>query len=197
MQKQEGKQHAILIISASEQFQAIVKRSLQDFLTIEWRKSGAMGRRCASERDFDLVVVDAPLPDEAGEELAMDIAEKGNRSVLIVVPQDIYEEVLEQVTDVGILAVSKPFPRGRIDKAIRFLVAVRNRMIRLEKKSLTLEEKMEAIRTISRAKLLLVEKKHMTEDEAHRYIGKLAMNNGVSRDAAAEKILAEMGNQGV
>ena len=45
---------------------------------------------------------------------------------------------------------------------------------------------------VSRAKLLLVEKKHMTEDEAHRYIGKLAMDGGVSRGIAARQIVEEI-----
>ena len=192
MARQEGKQHSILIVSASEQFEAIVKRSLKGFLTIETRKSGALARRIVWDRDFDLVVIDAPLPDERGEDLAMDIAEKSNCSILLVVPQDVYDDVLEEVTDAGVLSISKPFPRGRVDKAIRFMVAMQNRLFKLERKTVSLEEKMEEIRMVSRAKLLLVEKRHMTEDEAHRYIGKFAMDGGVSRGIAARQIIEEL-----
>ena len=59
----------------------------------------------------------------------------------------------------------------------------------MEKKRLSLEEKMEELRVVSKAKILLVERKHMSEDEAHRYIGKCAMNRGVSRRKIAEEIL--------
>ena len=51
---------------------------------------------------------------------------------------------------------------------------------------------MEELRLISRVKITLVEKKHMTEDEAHKYIGKFAMDNGLSRKRAAEYIMNEM-----
>ncbi len=183
--------HSILIVSASEQFDAIVKRSLTGFTTINVVKSGALARRNVLEKDYNLIVINSPMPDETGIDLALDISEKSRASILLVTPKDIYDEVLEKVTDYGILVLFKPFPKGRADQAVRYLVAVQDKMYRLEKKNLALEEKMEELRTVSRAKLLLVERKHMTEDEAHRYIGKNAMDNGVSRKRIAEMILED------
>ncbi len=193
MPRKEDIHHSILIVSAAEQFDALVKRSLTGFLTIDVRRSAAIARRSTLERDYDLVVINAPLPDEAGAELAMDIMERSNASILLVVPQEVYEDAWERVMDYGILVLSKPIPRGRIDKAVRFLTATQNRFHRLEKKTQTVEEKMEELRIVSRAKIMLVEKRHMTEDEAHRFIGKQAMNNGVSRKRVAEKLLEEIG----
>ena len=51
------------------------------------------------------------------------------------------------------------------------------------------EEKAEEQRIIDRAKFYLIEKKQMTEDEAHRYIGKQSMDSGISRRRIAERIL--------
>ena len=192
MPKRDDIYHSILIVSASEQFNTIVKKSLSGFLTVEVRKSAALARRCILERYYDIVVINAPLPDERGEELAIDVTDACNASVLLVVPQDVYEDSLSSVTDHGVLVVPKPFPRGRIDKAIRFLTAVQNRIHKLEQKTIAAEEKLEEMRLVNKAKFLLVEKKHMTEDEAHRYIGKQAMDSGVSRGRAARRILDEM-----
>ncbi|MCR5476017.1 MAG: response regulator [Lachnospiraceae bacterium] len=191
MAKTEDIRHSILIVSASDQFVAVVKRSLRDFLTIEIRKSGTTARRTALEREFDLVVIQAPLTDESGEDLAIDLSEKLGASVLLVTPQEVFDEMLDRVTDHGIMVLPSPSPGGRIDQAIRFLVALQNRMYGLKKKAAQAEEKMEEIRLVSKAKLLLVEKKKMTEDEAHRFIGKQAMNNGVSRARIARKILED------
>ena len=119
MSKNKDIQHSILIVSASEQFDSIVKSSLKNFMTVEFRKTGALGRRAILERYFDMIVVNSPLPDETGEDLVLDTAEKSNASILIVCPRDSFEDVLDHVTDSGILVVPKPFPRGRIDKAIR------------------------------------------------------------------------------
>jgi response regulator NasT len=45
---------------------------------------------------------------------------------------------------------------------------------------------------VSRAKITLMEKKNFTEDEAHRYIGKYAMDNGISRGRAATLIMEDL-----
>ena len=192
MPKTEAVRHSVLIVSASEQFVVLAKKSLVGFLTIDIKKSVALARRSFLEKAYDLVVINMPLSDEPGEEFAIDVAERGNASVMLVVPQDICEDVLEHVTDSGVFVLPKPAPRGRLDKAIRFLVATQNRVHRYEKKTLSVEEKMEEIRLVSKAKLVLVEKQQMTEDEAHRYIGKEAMNHGVSRKKIAERILDDL-----
>ena len=118
--------HAILIVSASEQFVALVRRSLKGFLTIDIRKSAAVARRMIMERSYDLIVINAPLPDETGEEFALDAARESGASILLVVPTEVYDLVMDHVTDQAVLVIAKPFPRGRLDKAIRFLVAVQN-----------------------------------------------------------------------
>lgn len=184
--------HSILIVSASEQFDAAVRKTLKGFMMVDSRKSVALARRSVLERYYDLVVIHFPMPDEAGEQFALDVTEQCRASVLLVVPVEIYEEVLEYVSDRGILAISKPMIHERLDKAIRFLLSVQNRMHELEERVQTVEEKMEEIRIINKAKFLLVERERMTEDEAHRFIGKSAMDNGISRKRAAMRLLEDL-----
>ncbi len=191
MPGKEGISRSILIVSSSEQFDHMVKKSLSGFVTIDVRRSTAIARRCILERDYDLIVVCCPMPDEMGVEFAMDAAERTGASILLVTPREIYEEVLGQVTDHGIMVLSKPVPPSLMDKAIRYLVAIQGRVLTLRTRNRKLEEKMEELRIVSKAKIILVEKKKMTEDEAHSFIGKQAMNNGVSRRVIAERILED------
>ncbi len=192
MPKKDDIYHSILIVSDSEQFNVAVKKTLAGFLTIDIRKSIALARRCILERYYDLVVVNAPLPDETGEEFVIDVVEKSNASVLLVVPQAVFEDALARVTDQGVLVLPKPLSQGRLDMAVRFLAAVQNRMHALERKTLAVEEKMEEMRIVNKAKFLLIENKRMTEAEAHRFIGKQAMDHGISRGRAAKRILDDL-----
>ncbi len=57
-------------------------------------------------------------------------------------------------------------------------------------KTVSIEEKIEEIRLINRAKLLLIEQLKMTEAEAHRYIEKQAMDRCTTRKTIAERILS-------
>ena len=66
---------------------------------------------------------------------------------------------------------------------------MRERLRRMEKKTASIEEKMEEIRIVNRAKLLLIEQLKMTEKEAHRYIEKQAMDLRISRAEVARSIL--------
>lgn len=191
MRKLEDTRHSILCVSVSEQFCAVVRRSLEGFVMVDSRKNIASARRCAMERYYDMIIINAPLPDEFGEQFALDLARECSASVLLVTPPEVYDEVLEHVTDLGIMAVSKPISADLLKKAIRYLAAVQNRIHRMEYEIQSAHEKMEEMRVVSKAKFALVERKHMTEDEAHRFIGKQAMNHGVSRKRIAEGILEE------
>ena len=183
--------YTVLIVSAVERFAAIVERSFKGYIKADRVKSVSAARRRVLERDYDLVVINAPLPDESGERFALDAARETNASVLLVVPSEVFEDMLELATDCGVLVISKPIPRGKLDKSIRLLTAFQNKIRELRKELQKAREKMEETRIVNKAKFVLVEQKNMTEDEAHRYIGKQAMNNGVSRKRVAEAILDE------
>ena len=79
-----------------------------------------------------------------------------------------------------------------MNKSIRYLISVQNKLQKLSKEISQAKEKLEEIKIISRAKVLLIEKKGMTEDEAHRFIGSEAMNEGISRRRAAERIMDDL-----
>ena len=184
--------NSILIVSASDQFNMIVRKSLAGFTTIDIKKSAAMARRRLLEREFDLVVINSPLPDGAGEEFALDTAERSGASVLICVPRDVHQVVMDHAVDYGIIALSKPFPAVQMDRAIRFMVSMQSRIRELEAGKRKAQQKAEEIQIVSRAKLLLMEKRGMSEDEAHRFVNRQAMDQGLTRRMIAEKILEEL-----
>ena len=187
-------QHSILIVSSSERFALLVKKSLKNYITIDIVKSSSLARRYILEKDYTLVVIDSPLAHETGEDLALDITERGDASVMLVAPEEISGFVMENAADHGILVIRKPAPAGQIDKAIRFLSAVQSKIARLKQKTRKVEEKLEENRAVNRAKLLLIEKKGFTEETAHKFIGKQAMNRRVSRKRVAQRIIEDLGS---
>ena len=110
--------------------------------------------------------------------------------MILVSPADICEDVKERVADHGILVIPKPVNRALVSRAVRFMCAIRDKYKKAEKKAQTLEEKMDEIRIVNRAKLILIETEHMSEDDAHRYIGKQAMDRGVSRGVISREIIS-------
>ena len=145
-------------------------------------------RRLALESTMDLVVLNTPLKDEFGTRLALDLADY-NIAVLLMVQGDVFDQVCYKVEDYGVLTLAKPVSRQSFYTAVKLLTAMRAKMLRMEKKNQALQEKMQDIRTINRAKWLLITNLQMTEDDAHYHIEKKAMNSRLSRREAAEEII--------
>ena len=101
-----------------------------------------------------------------------------------------YPDINARVSPFGILTLSKPTAPQLFSQSLLLLCGTRERLRRMEQKTASLEEKMEEIRLVNRAKWLLIEQLKMTENEAHRYIEKQAMDRCVTRRVIAENILA-------
>ena len=142
------------------------------------------------ESAFDIVIINTPLPDDFGTRLALDICENSGTGVLLLVKSEHYPDINARVSPYGVLTVSKPTSTQVITQSMQLLCGTRERLRRMEQKTASVEEKMEEIRIINRAKWLLIEQLKMTENQAHRYIEKQAMDRCVTRRAIAENILS-------
>ncbi|MDD3932132.1 MAG: response regulator receiver protein, partial [Eubacteriales bacterium] len=74
-----------LIVSHSEKnldaiYGMLQEASISQMMTVH---SCGDARRLLLERDFDLVIINAPLPDETGESLARHIAGSGDCQVIL------------------------------------------------------------------------------------------------------------------
>lgn len=153
-------------------------------------RAGSAGeaKRMLLETDVDLVILNAPLRDEFGTQLALNLAQD-NVCVLMLVPAESFDAVCYKVEDEGILTLAKPVSRSGLLGAIKLLTAMRGKLRKLDRQNQALQEKMQDIRTVNRAKWLLIEIKRMTENEAHYYIEKQAMDMRLSRREVAENII--------
>ena len=75
-------------------------------------------------------------------------------------------------------------------QSLQLLCGTRERLRKMEQKTASIEEKMAEIRLVNRAKWLLIERQGLSEQEAHRFIEKQAMDRCVTRRAVAEDILS-------
>ena len=195
MPKNEQRRNNILLVSGSEQFDATVHRALPEkgMVFMDRKKTATMARRALMDKRYDLVIINAPLSDEMGYDLALDLCEEYGSSVIIATPPEIYDAVWDYVADQGIMVILKPLDFDNISKGIRFLLATQARMHDFQDKLQKQEEKLEEVKLVSQAKILLMENKHISEKEAHRLIGKEAMDHGVSRKMVAKSIIDSLG----
>jgi response regulator NasT len=158
------------------------------FHTLEIRKSASQARRELLMRDYDVVLINAPLQDGMGTDFVMDIVDKHSSGIIFAVPSEIYGNVNDHLIEYGALTISKPLKVEELERMIKLLIAMNDRLRKTQKKLHSLNEKMEELKVISRAKIMLVEK-GMTESEAHEHIIREAMNSGLTKRQVAEEII--------
>ena len=157
--------------------------------TVSVRNSCGDARRALIEQNFDLVIINAPLRDESGESLARHVAAKGLSQVLLIVKSEHFDEVSSITEGDGVLVISKPVNPGMLWSALKLAGAAQSRLSRLKAENSRLSQKIDDIRIIARAKCILISFLNITEQEAHRYIEKQAMDMRTTRRSIAEGIL--------
>lgn len=155
--------------------------------------SVAAAKRAVLENAYDFVVINAPLPDDPGTRFAIDAGSSGSTVCLLLVRTELAPDLRAKVTPHGVFLLSKPTSRDAFAEALAFMAAAHERLRNLEKKTVSIEEKMKEIRLCNRAKWLLIEHLGMSEQDAHRYMEKQAMDACLTRREIAEGIIRTYG----
>ena len=187
----QSEPYSVLLVSASEKFNTAALSLLPttDYYPVTVAGSVSEARRRMLGESFDLIAVNAPLPDDLGVEFAMEACAESDAGVLLLIRAETYEDTYYQVLPAGVITLSKPTSMQMISQNLRVLCAMRERLRAMRRHQTTVEEKIEEIRCINRAKWLLIECLHMTEPDAHRYITRQAMEQRTSKKEIAENII--------
>ncbi|RKJ41379.1 ANTAR domain-containing protein [Acutalibacter sp. 1XD8-33] len=191
------RQYSLLAVSKAEKFNMALESLLPSPGFCQTQFAGDLGsaRRILAERPFDFVLVNSPLPDGSGVGFAVDACESQGTVALLIVRAEIHEEVYAKVVGHGVFTLSRPTSRQAVSQAVRWMASARERLRKLEKRSLTLEEKMAEIRLVNRAKWLLINQEGMEEPQAHRFIEKRAMDLGLTKGQVAREIIGGQGEE--
>lgn len=183
--------YGVLIVSAASSFFTVMEPLLPstDYWPVVHAKSVAEAQRRLLEGTYDIVIINAPLPDDFGLRLAISTCADSSSGVLLLVKNDLYNEIYTKAMPYGVLTLSKPTNSQLIVQSLRVLCATRERLRQMEQKQMSVEKKIEEIRLVNRAKWLLIECLGMKESDAHRYIEKQAMDLRISKSEMAENII--------
>ena len=185
--------YAVLLVSSSEKFCEAIRQQLPgtDYWPVDSVANCGAARRSLPEREYDLILINAPLKDEFSTQFAFDCCEKTSAGVILFVKNELLEEVTAEATLHGLAVIAKPTSSLLITQSLQMLCAERERLLRFIEKQQKVEEQITELRLVNRAKWLLIEKQSMTEEEAHRCVEKRAMDERISKREAAQRILCQ------
>lgn len=138
---------------------------------------------------YDLVLINVPLADESGCRLASDISKTTAAGVLLLVRGELAAQVAEATGGDGVITLGKPVSRAQIAEAVSVFASVLAKLRRYETEKRDLERRLDELRITSRAKCLLMDQMHLSEEDAHRYLEKQAMDHRMTKLEFAKSVI--------
>ena len=138
----------------------------------------------------DLLIAVMPLSDGTGVEGIIDVAQRHPQLMsILLVRQEAYEQVTYQCRNQQIFVIAMPFKRQVLAEAASFMLRIRTVIDDKDKELARMRKNLNEIRIITSAKIRLMQTRQMTEEEAHYYLEKEAMDRSLSKKEVAEEIL--------
>lgn len=148
--------------------------------------SGVQALEAAKERMPAVLVTTNRLSDMTGAAL---IAQMGELTgAVLITPQ---EEKPESDLPDGVMVMHNPLNKDVFLQTVHVLVRMSMRMSRLRKEVNRLERVLAERKIIDRAKGHLMDKRRMSESDAHHLIQKLSMDSGKRLAEVAQEILED------
>ena len=183
--------HSVLVVTKDSKLsQSISVMLMAPLFETEVLNDFNEARRRVSERSYNIILVD--YAEGEGSDFATDISESLS-TILLLTPPALFEEVSYRVEGYGIIAITNPFDQFYFYNIIKAAIAIQYKVQILSSQTTKLKVKMEEIKLVNRAKMLLMQNLKMTEQEAHHHIEKEAMDRGLKKTAVAENVIKMYG----
>ena len=185
---------ALVITDKNDQF-SLLKNTLSGLFSdmIQVRSLGEAVMKTAN-RQVGAVFAFMPFTDGKSIDDAAGFAEKRFVPLCVFVGTELYPETAYRMKGRYAFVLSYPIQAGMLIQTANILISSRIYVSRLSAERDSLQDKLTDMSVINRAKLLLVEKRRYTEEQAHHALEKAAMDRGISKRKAAEAVLHALGS---
>ena len=183
--------YSVLVVSASKQTDTRIRALLPmtDFWPVNSARGAAEAQDLMLRDPYDIVIIDYQHSADKAFNFAVTVCSSGQTAVLLSVRDESYEEIYYKALHYGIFTISDTADSSMLGSSLRMLCVMRERLRGYEARQEKVDTKIEEISLLNRAKWLLIECLNMTEDEAHRYILRQAMEQRISKREAAADII--------
>ena len=156
-----------------------------------WVSGISEARHSLLDADMDLIILDSHHTFQESVQFAMDISRSKSLSsgIILLVDPAAYEKTLYQAERMGIVTFKKPLESHLLMQTIRLVLMFQAKIRKLESRADKLQKKMEGDQLVNRAKLLLMDRMKLSEEDAHHFIEKRAMDACAKKTAIAADII--------
>ncbi len=180
---------ALIVASTIQQQHALSEVMYKSGIDCVVCSSAAEARRESLCRPFDIFIVNGGLPDERGNELSSSLAETNDCGGIYIDDFTRVDMFGDDLGKMGVISLVRPLTKTALGDAVRMLVIANERVRALRIENSELKAKLEDEKCVFRAKITLMRSLGYSEEQAHKYIEKKAMDCRQSRRKVAMDIL--------
>lgn len=172
---------------AGRETEALTALILEAGMSVTPSETATEAAHLISEKDFDSIIILSPVRGGSAAELAGYAADTTLSAVILLAPADTVEpKVKRALREKGVFVLETPLKQEVLSSVLQSAAAGAGRFRREKEK---LDSKLKEMRALSRAKGLLMSQLNMSEDEAHKFIEREAMNRRMTKAEIAARIL--------
>lgn len=163
--------------------------------SIQEAKDGDNLLRLARKQSPRLIIIDPYAFGPNGIQVSKIITREKVAPIIFIVSQPIFRQAVEDIISKEGYASTylvTPFTEEQFRIALTTTLASYRKISQLEQKIIKLNDTLQEKKKITQAKDILINKKGMTEPEAHRFLQKKSMETGVPLKAIAQKIINDL-----
>lgn len=184
----------LLVISNHKETRTLFNKlaAMSNYSAPIYETSLSQAKMRLNNEHFDLVAIQTPLKDEFGTASARQMASLHHLPVLLFVNPELYDQTLYQVNENSVYVFSSTTGLLEIYQSIMMIDKMNDMIAKLEAKLAREKQKARDEKTIARCKLMLIENYRWSEEKAHHYIEKVAMDHSMTKVLVSKTLLSQM-----
>lgn len=135
------------------------------------------------------MIVNTPLRDSQGLDLCAHVCQKLRYPVVLITSQVIADRIEAEFREKGIIVIARPIEKSSYRLIMNCLAASGALTADLREENRGLKSELEENHLVARAKALLIKNMKMTEEQAHKFIERQAMDLRLPKKQIARNIL--------
>lgn len=185
----------ILVVSSSDRFNSTISKLIPLCIdsNVSYVEGISLANRLLLERKYDIVIINSQSNFILDTDLAIKLSKEDIGVVLFTDSID-YEEAYYKTFEHGVCTLQRPVETLLFIQSLRVVSSTVDKLNQMKQTNVPFKEKMETIRLVNEAKLLLI-RKGLSEEEAHKKIEQDAMNLRITKRKSAELIILELKRQ--
>ncbi len=109
--------------------------------------------------------------------------------IILLVRSEVQAQIAYRCRNYQIYVLALPLRRNILSEMLRMILNMRGHLMEKEEELQRMRKKMNEMSIVTRAKCLLIQMRRMTEEEAHYYLEKKAMDEGSTKREIASGII--------